>query len=323
MLRKFRPPHEEDTAEYDIHTPVFEPLDYPWDQDSQDDQAIFDLLRENLNFKEPEARRLLLIAWCLAFARPSSRPFFRQHYIKHEECLFVGKHLEDSYYSLPQQQTIPEDSFDSSFVSALKCLKQNPVADLQHIVPPAFAGWPSRAESQENYLRNWEENGELPLSLSVSKNGSSGPTDSSFKEWFDVRRKVGASFFSEETRERYMKLIEASMPLDPKEASAKASGNLNGDEGPTDISFQDWFAVRRRGLNWNELIDQLALLGQPTWGSKPVLIDNLATIHSTLASSFDPERPPKDFRPPPAAKAEPKSRKPNSNGGSKRKTKSK
>ena len=97
MLRKFRPPHEEDTAEYDVHTPVFEPLDYPWDQDSQDDQAIFDLLRENLNFKEPEARRLLLIAWCLAFARPSSRPFFRQHYIKHEECLFVGKHLEDRY----------------------------------------------------------------------------------------------------------------------------------------------------------------------------------------------------------------------------------
>ena len=105
---------------------------------------------------------------------------------------------------------------------------------------------PSREESQENYLRNWEENGELTLSLSVSEHGSSGPTDSSFKEWFDVRRKVGASFFSEEARERYMKLIEASMPLDPRAAFAKASGNLNGDEGPTDISFQDWFAVRRR-----------------------------------------------------------------------------
>ena len=74
-------------------------------KEAEEDLELLNTLQRELNFDRPESRRLLLIAWCLVFARPDVRPgknpFFRRHFIKNEPCLFVGSHLEEEYVSLP------------------------------------------------------------------------------------------------------------------------------------------------------------------------------------------------------------------------------
>ena len=99
---------------------------------------------------------------------------------------------------------------------------------------------PSREETQDHYLKSFEQ-GASAVSQLLS-DASAGPTETSFNEWFAVRRRVSSSLVSPEAKERYLELLEASMPP----TSSKPSGNMDGDVGPTDISFEEWFTLRRR-----------------------------------------------------------------------------